>query len=68
MERYSTVRVRVHRVIETHPPVPLDDRVLYPVCQTRGAGGSVWERRRSCLDEEGFTYRREVFILPVPSR
>lgn len=68
-ERYPGVRVimgGVHRVIKTYPSVPLDNRVLYPVCQTHGTEGSVSGFARVSSSEQ-LTYRCEVFIIPVSS-
>ena len=61
-ERYPTARVtmhRVHRVIETYPPVPLDDGILYPVCQNPRRGGEV-SVSGNC---DGLPGRRRINLL-----
>jgi hypothetical protein len=63
-ERHPTIRAitrSVNRVVVTYSPVPLDYRVLYPVCQTDDTGGlDPW-----CDDHarKELTYRSEVFIV-----
>ena len=71
-KRQSTARVivcRMHRVIETYPPVPLDNGILYPVCQTRRRGGRIrFQDISTICPKEEPTYRREAFITSASSR